>query len=135
MRRDEDGASALEMCLWVVPLLGVGTLLAMMMQFPMAKLDVTAAANDAARAASLQRDSGTAAAAARTAATTALRDSGRSCADMSVSVDVSDFRPNGNVTARVTCTAQISDLVHIGLPSSKTFTATANSPIDRYREE
>lgn len=98
----------------------------------LAKQDVTAAAYDAARTASLTR-TGSPTAAGHHAAEQSLGDRGMSCASLTVSVNVSSYTPGGHVTTTVTCTARLSDLAVSGLPGSKTYTATAVVPIEQYR--
>lgn len=94
-------------------------------------------ARSAARTASLQRDGGSAEAAADSVARSVLAEQGLRCASLDVTVDSSGFaRPPGSpasVTAVVRCTVDWADL---GLPGAGTRTveATAVSPIDRWRE-
>ena len=51
-----------------------------------------------------------------------------------VDIDAGDFNAGGTVRATVACTADLSDLVGIGLPGSKTFTFTAVVPLEEHRD-
>ncbi|MGA4844798.1 TadE family protein [Streptomyces sp. G5(2025)] len=99
---------------------------------------VDAAAQDAAREASIHRTVSSAEAAARSAATESLSDQGVTCANTSVSVDISGLAvPIGQVatvSATVRCTVNLSDLLLPGVPGAKTQQATATSVVDQYRQ-
>ena len=99
---------------------------------------VEAAANSAARSASISRTQGEAEAAASTAATATLASQGLTCASTALSVDTTGFAASvgtpAQVTATVTCEVDLADLSVPGVPGSKTVTATMRSAIDTYRE-
>ncbi|GGO58978.1 MULTISPECIES: TadE family protein [Streptomyces] len=99
---------------------------------------VDAAAQDAAREASIHRTVEAAQAAARSAATESLSDQGVTCANTSVSVDTSGLNvPIGQVatvSATVRCTVNLSDLLLPGVPGARTQEATATSVVDQYRQ-
>jgi Flp pilus assembly protein TadG len=98
---------------------------------------VAAAARDAARQASISLTPGTAQTAALSSAMTALGQDGLDCRPV-VTVDTAGFGiPVGQpatVSATVTCTVSLSDLLVPGLPGSRTLTATFTSPLDPFRE-
>ncbi|WP_018587054.1 TadE/TadG family type IV pilus assembly protein [Salinispora arenicola] len=112
---------------------------------------VEAAAHDAARAASISRDAGTAGQRARDAAVRQLDWRGLSCTgtptvDLSGAVNgqatsfAAAFRSSvgqqASVTVRLTCTVDLSDLrleALPGMPSSRRVSASFTSPLDRYR--
>jgi hypothetical protein len=52
---------------------------------------------------------------------------------MTVSLDVSQFRPGGKVTAHLSCKTDLSDLAMSGMPGHVDLTAQATSPIDAFR--
>lgn len=132
MRR-ERGASSLELVI-VAPLLIMFLLLVVGLgRMALARQQVNAAAYDAARAASLERVVPAAAGQGQEAARRALDQRGMSCTSLSVDVDTGDYRSNGQVTAKVTCVAKLSDLALSGLPGSRTYTATATVPIEQWR--
>lgn len=97
-----------------------------------AKGVVEGAARDAVRAASIARSAGDAAAAADTAASTDLAGMGGArCAFNGATV--SGWAPGGQVVVEVSCTISLSDLSMLGIPGSKTITATQRAPVDRFR--
>jgi Flp pilus assembly protein TadG len=131
--RDQTGMSAVEFVL-IVPVLVVALLFTVgLARIAHARHQVESLAADAARAASLERDTGLAAAAGRQMALRSMGAAGLSCADLRVSVDVSGYQPGGVVQARVTCRAALSDVAMAGLPGSRAFTAQATVPIETYR--
>lgn len=99
---------------------------------------VEAAANEAARTASIARTQEQASSNAATAAAASLTAQGVHCVSHDVSVDTSGFAaPAGTpaqVTATVTCQLNLADLALPGVPGTKTVTATVRSAIDTYRE-
>lgn len=101
-----------------------------------AKID--AAAEDAAREASIHRTVGAAQAAAHAAAAESLNDQGITCASTSVAINTGGLNvPVGQVatvTATVTCTITLSDLLLPGVPGAKTLESTATSVVDMYRQ-
>lgn len=101
-----------------------------------AKID--AAAEDAAREASIHRTAGDAQGAAQTAAAESLNDQGITCASTSVDISTGGLNvPVGQVatvSVTVTCTVNLSDLLLPGVPGAKTLTSTATSVVDQYRQ-
>lgn len=98
-----------------------------------AENDVQSAAQEAARAATLERDPAAADAAARTVATANLTHSGVSCPTPTVTVDLSRFEPGGQVTVAIVCRTSFADLGSLGVARSRSFHATATEVIDTYR--
>ncbi|MEU1628233.1 TadE/TadG family type IV pilus assembly protein [Streptomyces sp. NPDC020096] len=98
---------------------------------------VNSAAREAARAASLVRDPGTAQSDAEQAARSSLSGDGVPCTGVSVQVDTSGYNlplgQTGTVTATVACTARLSDIGLPGLPGAKTLRSNFRSPIDAFR--
>ncbi|WP_433432235.1 TadE/TadG family type IV pilus assembly protein [Nonomuraea sp. CA-141351] len=97
---------------------------------------IEAAARDAARQASIARDSGTARAAALASAEEALSREGLKCSPL-VTVDTSGFsEPVGTpavVSATVRCEVEFSDIALPGMPGSKALSSSFTSPLDRFR--
>lgn len=93
---------------------------------------VTGAARDAARAASLQRDPAAARSVAQDTAAADVHAAGLDCRNLSVVTDTSGFTAGGVVRVQVRCTAELSGLALAGLPGAKTMSATAAAPIDSY---
>lgn len=101
------------------------------------RINLEDAAQAAARAASLERSPATARSSARTAARQALAESRTNCLTTTVTLDTSGYATapgtDARVPATVTCTISTSGLVP-GLHGTKTFFATARSPLDTHRE-
>ncbi|MFJ6121602.1 TadE/TadG family type IV pilus assembly protein [Streptomyces sp. NPDC092129] len=101
-----------------------------------AKID--AAAEDAAREASLHRTAASAQQAAHQAAAESLNDQGITCASTHVTVDTGGLEVAigqvGTVTVTVNCTVNLSDLLLPGVPGTRTLTSRATSVVDQYRQ-
>ncbi|MEU6496850.1 TadE/TadG family type IV pilus assembly protein [Streptomyces sp. NPDC046984] len=101
-----------------------------------AKID--SAAEDAAREASIHRTAAAAQGAARSAAADSLNDQGIACASTTIDINTGGLSVPvgqvGTVTATVTCTVNLSDLLLPGVPGTKTLTSTATSVVDQYRQ-
>jgi len=131
--RDERGSAAVELVL-IVPVLIVAFLLVVGLgRMAHARQQVEGAAADAARAASLERNTGQSADAARTTAAAALGDRGLECQSFDLSVDVSDYKPGGTVKVQLWCTASLGDVAMSGLPGRRVFSAQSTVPIETYR--
>ena len=131
----ERGSASVELVL-ITPVLIMFLLLVVGLgRLALAKQEVTSAAHDAARAASLERDTGASAGRGRAAAERALADRGMSCASLNVDIDTSGYRSGGQVRAEVVCVAALGDLALSGLPGSKTYRAQAVVPIEQYKAD
>jgi Flp pilus assembly protein TadG len=98
-----------------------------------AQLDLNAAARSAARAASLARTVPAAQADAQQAALDTLAAHGVTCAQPTITVETGGLQPGGAVTVTVSCVVPLADLALIGVPGSRTVSATSTSPVDRWR--
>jgi Flp pilus assembly protein TadG len=133
-RRDESGSAAVETVL-IVPVLVALLMFAVFGgRLATAKNHVVSAAQDAARAASLRDDPAAATADATATAESSLAAAGISCSSRDVTVDA-NLEPGGLVTVRVRCTTPLSDLALLGLPGSRTLSATATERVDTYRSQ
>jgi hypothetical protein len=99
---------------------------------------VDAAARDAARQASIARSPADAQAAAQDSASAALAGDRLDCTPVIAmpGLDQAFATPVGDpasVTAVVSCTVSLSDLLVPGLPGSKRLTGTFTSPLDPFR--
>lgn len=94
--------------------------------------DVTAAARDWARAASLRATPADAQADAARVVAAVLADKGVGCSQLSVDVATERLAPGGFVVVDVSCIADLSDLAVLKLPGSKTVSATAREVVDAY---
>lgn len=131
--RNQAGSASLEMVLIAPVLLMILLLVVGLGRMSHARQEVEAVASDAARAASLERNTSASHAAAVKAAQQSLASAGMSCQGLDVDVDVSNYQPGGQVTVQVSCTAQLQDVALSGLPGTKEYTASATVPIETYR--
>jgi Flp pilus assembly protein TadG len=97
---------------------------------------VNAAAREAARQASIAPNAATAQTAAVSTARAALRGDGLQC-NPTVSLNLGGFGvpvgEAGRVSATVTCTEPLADLLVPGVPGARTLRATFTSPLDPFR--
>ena len=134
----ERGSAVIETVIGVPAFLLFVGLIIFAGRMAIAHQTVEAAANSAARSASISRTQAEAEGAASASASSTLASQGLTCASTAVSVDTTGFAaPVGTpaqVTATVTCEVDLADLSVPGVPGSKTVTATMRSAIDTYRE-
>ncbi|MER6851638.1 TadE family protein [Streptomyces flaveolus] len=139
MRRlgGDEGSVAIEAAIVIPPLIMFVCLALAGGRLVTSGAKIDAAAEDAAREASIHRTAASAQAAAQAAATESLDDQGIACASSSVAIDTSGLSVPvgqvGTVTVTVTCTVNLSDLLLPGVPGSKNLTSTATSVVDAYR--
>jgi Flp pilus assembly protein TadG len=137
-RPDDRGAATLEFVVLAPVLLALLGLLIMAGRVAIASNSVEAAADEAARSASISRTAAGARSAAQDGARRSLAAQDLRCSSVQVDVDTSGFAvPVGlpaQVRATVTCVVALADLALPGFPGSRTVTATAVSPVDTYRE-
>lgn len=130
--RGDGGLMVIEFVVWTPFLVLVMLLVVVAGRLVQAGSYAHSAAADAVRAASLQRDTTHARAAAEIAARQALSAAGISCGAFSVAMSGA-IVPGGLLRVSVSCTTQLSDLVP-GLPGSRTLQASATSPIEWTRQ-
>lgn len=131
----ERGSAALELVL-ATPLLVLVMLVVVAFGLLVAaRLQVSDAAHQAARAASLARSEGAARDRATHTANAALHQTGSTCARTDVQVTTGGLRPGGTVTVKLTCTADLGKLTRTGLPGHAPVSGTAFSVIDTYRSD
>ena len=135
-RRDDAGDASLELIILAPVLLALIGLVIAAGRTSVAQGSVDAAARDAARQASIARSPAAALAAAQGSADAALSQDGLDCAPVVV-VQTAGFSvalgQPAQVSATVTCTVPLADLVVPGLPGSTTLSSTFTSPLDPYR--
>lgn len=138
MARADRGSTTLELVAWAPGLLLIVALLTVAGRVNSANAAVEQAAVDAARTASIARNSGAAQDAAVRSAQATLSGQDLQCTTTTVTVDTAAFAaPPGQpatVTATVTCPVRLSDLAVPGLPGTRTVTHTAVSSLDTFRE-
>jgi Flp pilus assembly protein TadG len=135
-RVNDNGSAAVEMAIIAPALIALMLLVVGMGRLSHGREQVEVAAAQAARAASLTRLPAQAGAAAQAAAQDALTSRGVTCAPSPVptTTDVSDDRPGGDITVRVSCTVKLADLFVAGFPGSHTWTATVTTPVDTFEQ-
>jgi Flp pilus assembly protein TadG len=134
----QRGSSGVALVLAVPALLLVVGVLIYAGRMAMAKSAVESAAASAARDGSLARDSATANRAAMAAAARSLAQQDTQCTSIDARVDSRGLNAPlgqiGTVRVTVTCVANLRDITYIGIPGTRTFEATAISPVDPYRQ-
>jgi Flp pilus assembly protein TadG len=128
----DDGFITVELILWAAPLALLVMIIVAGARITHARALATGAADDAARAASLYRGSGSPDQVAIAAADTALANAGISCRSVNVTV-TGGTQPGQIITVDVYCTAVLSDLAVPGLPGSLTMHSSASVPIEKTR--
>ncbi|MEU5839368.1 TadE/TadG family type IV pilus assembly protein [Streptomyces diacarni] len=129
----DRGSSTVELVLLVPLIVVLGLVAVGFGRLADARLIVGDAAHQAARAASIARTESAARTAAQHAAEAALGDARSSCTHPQVTVATGGLRPGGVVTAKVTCTADLSDLSKTRMPGTMQLRGSAVSPVDTYR--
>ncbi|MGV9268101.1 TadE family protein [Kitasatospora sp. NPDC003701] len=135
--RGDRGSVSLELAILAPVLIAMLLLVIAAGRIHIADNTVEAAARNAARAASLERDGAAAKAAGTRVAQQTFQDQGLHCDQLKVDVPDAGFRaPLGTpstVRVSVSCTVALSDLALPGLPGSQTVRGEFSSPIDAYR--
>ncbi|MFJ9662103.1 TadE family protein [Streptomyces griseoflavus] len=136
--RGDDGSVAIEAAIIVPPLLMFVCLAIAGGRIVTSGAKIDAAAEDAAREASIHRTAASAQAAAQAAAAESLNDQGITCASTSVNINTGGLNVPlgqvGTVTVTVSCTVPLADLLLPGAPGARTLTSTATSVVDQYRQ-
>jgi Flp pilus assembly protein TadG len=130
---DERGTVAVEVAIIAPAIIVLLVLVMLAARLSQADSEIQSAATAAARAASQQATPDGARAEAGEVAEASLRDAGLSCSPSEVTVDTSAMLPGGSVSVTVSCTAQLSDMALLAVPSSRTFEHTATEVVDTYR--
>jgi hypothetical protein len=133
----DDGNAPLELLILAPVVLALIGLVIAAGRTSVAQSSVDAAARDAARQASISLSPAAARLAALASANAALRADGLHCKPV-VTLDLQPgfSTPLGQpaqVSASVSCTVQLSDLLVPGVPGSRRLTARFRSPLDPYR--
>jgi TadE-like protein len=135
--RAEEGSASLELVILAPVIFAILACVIAAGRTSIAAAAVAAAARDAARQASIAATPGAARATALASARAALRQDGLDCSP-EVIVSTGGFSvPVGmpsSVSASVTCTVSLSDLLVPGMPGARTLQASFTSPLDPYRE-
>ena len=133
----DDGSAPLELLILAPVILGLIGFVIAVGRTSVAQGSVEAAARDAARQASISLTPAAARLAALASATAALRADGLHCKPVvRLELQAGYSAPVGQpaqVSASVSCTVRLSDLVVPGVPGSRLLTARFTSPLDPYR--
>lgn len=129
----DRGSVAVEVAVVAPALLALLMLAVVAGRVTQASGDVQSAATAAARAASLRATPAAATSAAQDTADANLADAGLACASRQVTTSSDQLRPGGSVTVAVTCTTDLSDIVLLSVPGSRTFSAQATAVVDTWR--
>ncbi len=97
--------------------------------------NVERAAAEGARAASQRQNPAAAVDDARAVVEANLAAAGVPCSQLDTSVDTSTFEPGGTVTVTVSCDASMADVTLLGVPGTRSFTASSTEVIDTYRSD
>ncbi|WP_027342722.1 TadE family protein [Hamadaea tsunoensis] len=133
----ERGSVSIELAILTPAVLALFVCAVVVGRYSMSKQASDAAAFDAARTASLQRNGTTAAQQAEAAARASFTANRIRCRRLDVTVDTSGFkvavgRP-ASVTVTVSCQVELKDVALPGVPGTTTLTSTFTSPLDTYR--
>jgi Flp pilus assembly protein TadG len=131
--RDERGSLSLELVILTPILILLMMFLVGLGRLVEAQGQVDGAARDAARAASIAQDYGTAEQNAQQAADSDLTGSASCTATPDVQFDGdTDLAPGGVVNVAIRCNVNLSFLSLLGIGASKTIVGHASAPIDTY---
>lgn len=132
LRRDDGSSDALGLALLTPAAIGLAVVIVFLGRGVDSRATVQSAAESAAQAAAQERSRPAAVAAAEEVGRAMLVDPS-SCSSPNVVVDLSDFRPGGQVAVTVSCTVAADGLELIDPPSTGPNTATAFAAIDPLR--
>lgn len=132
---DERGSAPVELTLLAPVLLVMLLFVVGLGRMAHASQQVESVSADAARAASLERNTAASTGVAHAAARSSLDRAGLSCVSMLVDVDVSNYQPGGAVRVTVSCTSRMSDVALAGFPGSRQFSSTSIVPIETWRAQ
>lgn len=128
--------SAVEAAIILPALVLVVGLVIVLARDALAQQAVASAAQQAARAVSVERTSSDGIAAARMVAASSLADAGVECASSSVTVDATGLGASLGSQARVSVTVSCDVAYGVSLPgfrSTRSIVETRSSPVDTYR--
>jgi Flp pilus assembly protein TadG len=132
-RRHEDSGGVTAEVAVLAPMLILCMLFVVVVgQVAQAQQDVTQAAAEAARVASLDRGAD-ATTTARLSARSNLTAAGTSCRSLAVDVTGTATTPGGSVRVSVSCVVDLRSVAAPGLPRQRTVSASAVEVIDTYR--
>lgn len=134
-RRSERGSISVEVAVIAPAFVFLMLLVVYAGKISEADGNVERAAAEGARAASLRQNPAAAVDDARSVVEANLAAAGVPCSQLDTSVDTSTFEPGGTVTVTVRCDASMADVTLLGVPGTRSFTATSTEVIDTYRSD
>lgn len=138
MRKHERGSATLELVIVAPVMILILAGIVAAGRIGLTQQAVQTVAYDAARAASISRDAGSARTAAQEVAALSMASNNLNCSTSSVDISTAGFGvavgTKAVVDATILCTVQLSDIALPGIPGAFTITREATSPIDQYRE-
>jgi Flp pilus assembly protein TadG len=136
MRRSwQTGAVSTELAVLTPLLIGFMLLVVFAGRVVQTEADISHAAYEAARAASLTGGPTAAETAANASAADNIAEGGVACRELTVVVDTTMFAAGGRVGVTVTCEASYADLTLLAVPGTRTITSTAVEVIDTHRAD
>ena len=129
----DAGSSTAEMALLTPVLVMVLLFVVLCGRLVAAQMDLDTAASSGARSGSIARTDAAAKAEAERTARDTLAARGVTCQQATVTVMTNGLRPGSAVTVTVSCVVPLADLLLLGVPGSRTVSATATSPVDQWR--
>lgn len=132
LRSDDGSSDALGLALLTPAAIGLAVVIVFLGRGVDSRATVQSAAESAAQAAAQER-SGAAAVVAAEEVGRAMLVEPSSCSAPQISVDLSEFRPGGQVAVTVSCTVSAEGLELIDPPSTGPTTVTAFAAIDPLR--
>jgi Flp pilus assembly protein TadG len=133
VRRSERGSISVEVAVIAPAFIFLMLLVVYAGKVSEADGNVERAAAAGARAASLRQHPVGATEDAQDAVEANLAAAGVPCSNLETVVDTSSLEPGGSVTVTVRCQASMADVTLLGVPGTRTFTATSTEVIDTYR--
>lgn len=130
---NDHGAMSTELAVLTPILIGLVLFVVYTGRTVEAQADVTHAAYEAARAATLTDTPISAETSATRTAADNIGEGKVSCRTLDVEVDTTAFTAGGHVVVTVTCHASYADLTLLALPGVRSFTSVATAVVDSYR--
>ncbi len=137
-REHERGSATLELVIVTPVMILILAAIIAAGRIGLAQQAVQTVAYDAARAASISRDAGSARSAAQQVAALSMTSNHLNCSTSNVNISTAGFSSavgtKAVVDATILCTVQLSDIALPGIPGAVTIERDATSPIDQFRE-
>ena len=137
-REHERGSATLELVIVAPFMILILAAIIAAGRIGLAQQAIQTVAYDAARAASISRDAGSARSAAQQVAALSMASNHLNCSTSNVNISTAGFSSavgtKAVVDATILCTVKLSDIALPGIPGAFTITREATSAIDQFRE-